>query len=145
MWSNIAYQHRDPNSSELGLNMIRLLWEGHKSKGSSGIQVLKNVLLYHFPAHSFWGLGLKLLGSSLLALLCNREASLVSPIDGTGSQAFVVDAHLSRVPDLPHLHHVAYQPHQFLVGNQDSYLKLQSMKDCVHERCSSLLCVTWSP
>ena len=65
--------------------------------------------------------------SSLPALLCNQEASLVPPVDATGSWVSVVAAHLCRVPDLPHPHQVAYEPHQFLVGKQDSYLKLQSM------------------
>ena len=59
----------------------------------------------------------ELLGCSLLALLCNQEASLVPPIDGSSSWVYVVAAYLCRVPDLQHLHQVAYQPHQSLGVN----------------------------
>lgn len=63
-----------------------------------------------------------MLGSRLLALLCNQKASLVSKVDGAGSWVSVMAAHLHGVPDLPHLQHVSHQPHQALVGNQDSYV-----------------------
>ena len=74
-----------------------------------------------------------MLGSSLPARLCIQEAFLVPPVDGAGSWLSVVAAHLCRVPGLPHLHQVADQPHQSLVGNQDSESKLQSMKDRLTE------------
>ena len=63
-----------------------------------------------------------LLGSSLLALLCIQEASLVVPIDVAGSRFSVGATHLCGFPightcaTLPH------QPRRSLVGGQDSYL-----------------------
>ena len=60
--------------------------------------------------------------------MCIQEASLVPPVDGAGSWFSVVTAHLCRIPDPPHLHHVAHQPHQFLGGNQDSYLSCRLWK-----------------
>ena len=56
------------------------------------------------------------LGSCLLALVCNQEASLVPPVDGAGSWVSVVAAHLCRLLISHTCTRLPDQPHQSLSG-----------------------------
>ena len=86
-----------------------LLIESHHEKVST-IQML-------IVTFSICRLENQLLGSSLLALLCIQEASLVAPIGDAGSWFSVVAAHLCRFLICHTCTTLPHQPHQSLSGS----------------------------
>ena len=96
----------------------------------------------HFPSRLSCSVML-MLGSSLLALLCNQEASLVPPIVGAGSWISAVAAHLCRFLICQSCTTLPHEPHQSLVGNQRSYFSCRLPRTGCLNFCA-LLCTVSS-